>query len=300
MHPNDIFYFYNTSVGDLTRYIDKFAVNGLQPVEGCIVNCFGVKIRKHFFPDILGKMPDSVEGKPIPCNWHADIAEIGSVLRAVDLANETFTMIELGCGWGTWLNIAGKVAKDRSLKVRLYGVEGDAGHVQFAQQAMVDNGFEPSEFTILNGVASALPGFALFPQQDRPGKSWGEEPIFNAGLKQANEAAAHGFKAIPQIQLAQIAGYGVRIDLLHMDIQGGEWELVCHSLDYLATNVAMLFIGTHSRVIEGRLVDCLSASCWRLEVERPAILKLGAGEIITTVDGCQLWRNPFFIPDGEA
>lgn len=300
MQPNDIFYFYKTSVGDLTRYINKFAINGLQPVEEYIVNCFGVKIRKRFFPNILGKMPDCVEGKPIPSNWHTDIAETGAVLRAVDLANDTFTMIELGCGWGTWLNIAGKVAKDRSLKVRLYGVEGDAGHVQFAEQARVDNGFQPNEFTIINGVASALPGFALFPQQDRPGVTWGEEPIFNADQKQATAAAANGFRAIPQIQLAQIAGYGVRIDLLHMDIQGGEWELVCYSLDYLAANVAMMFIGTHSRVIEGRLIDCLSTRGWRLEVERPAILNLRSGGINTAVDGCQLWRNPLFISDREA
>jgi hypothetical protein len=40
-----------------------------------------------------------VEGIPIPANWHADIAEWAAALRAVELAEETFTVVELGCGW---------------------------------------------------------------------------------------------------------------------------------------------------------------------------------------------------------
>ncbi len=99
------------------------------------------------------------------------------------------------------------------------------------------------------------------------------------------------------IPLADLAAEHPRIDLLHIDIQGGEADLVEGCLGTLGDKIAYLVIGTHSRPIEGRLFDALLRTGWRLEIERPAILSVVGGTPSVTVDGVQGWRNPALLPE---
>jgi len=98
------------------------------------------------------------------------------------------------------------------------------------------------------------------------------------------------------ISLAEVAAQHTRIDLLHIDIQGGEADLVAACLPLLGQKIAYLLIGTHSRAIEGRLFDVLLGAGWRLEIERPCQLQLKEGVPFTHVDGIQGWRNPALLP----
>ncbi|MDK9718738.1 MAG: hypothetical protein OEL57_12660 [Trichlorobacter sp.] len=300
MNSQDRFYFYHSSIGDLTKRIHKYCEQNILPTPGYITNAFGVKINPNFFPHILsGK--EGIEEVPIPANWHADIAEFGSVFRAVDLAKEHFTIIELGCGWGCWLNNAGIVAKRKGLSVSLVGIEGDLGHIVFAKEALCTNGFEETEFKLYHGVASAHAGTALFPIQSQSGVSWGLEPLFNATDEETDNLVKSGsYSCLPQITLQSALPQRInKIDLLHIDIQGGEIELIPESIDFLNEHVATMFIGTHSRQIEGELIDLLINAGWRLEVERPAVLSIGK-TVSTLVDGVQFWRNPNLISDKDA
>jgi len=299
MKHEDRFYFYNSSIGDLRRLIEKYQLSDQIDTVGFITNAFGVKIRPKFFPYILQDRL-GVEPPPIPANWHADIAEFGSALRAVDLAEKDFSIIELGCGWGCWLNITGVVAKRKGLKVNLIGVEGDKGHLEFALESLEDNNFDKSEYTIHRGIASSRSGTALFPIQTEAGESWGLEPVFDASSKLTEKFLSDGsYEVLNQISLDDVAGNRSRIDLLHIDIQGGEIPLLPDSIDFLNKKVAMILIGTHSRPIEGKLFDLFSVKGWVLEVERPAELSIGK-KIETIVDGVQLWRNPHLISDAKA
>ena len=65
---------------------------------------------------ILDGRAGEVEDMPIPANWHADIAEWAAALRAVELARGTFSMAELGCGWGCWMNNTGVAARAAGLR----------------------------------------------------------------------------------------------------------------------------------------------------------------------------------------
>jgi len=87
--------------------------------------------------------------------------------------------------------------------------------------------------------------------------------------------------------------------LLHIDIQGGEADLVHNSLDLINNHVRYMFIGTHSREIEGRLFADLIPAGWYLEIERPAILNLEHGPKVV-IDGVQGWRNRRLLPDAVA
>lgn len=289
-------FYYNASF-DPHEIIRRHAVPDLRSRPEYLTNFLGVLINPDHFGPLLTACRGLVEEVPIPTNWHADMAEWGAALRAVDLARTSFTMIELGCGWGCWMNNTGVAARNAGLDVHLIGVEGDEGHISFAHEAVAANGFLPFEVRIHHGVAAANAGTALFPRQARSGVSWGSEPIFGATDRQRAEAlemASHD--VLTMIPLSELVRDHQRIDLLHVDIQGGEADLVADALDLLGAKVAYLLVGTHSRQIEGRLFSTLLDAGWCLEIERPAMLTVRPCSVSTAIDGVQGWRNPRLIP----
>jgi hypothetical protein len=138
----------------------------------------------------------------------------------------------------------------------------------------------------------------LFPNQKVAGEEWGLEPTFGADAEQVKRAVAAGtHDAVRMVPLREVIGDNERLDLLHIDIQGGEADLVAQTRQLLTERVAYLVIGTHSREIEGRLFGTFASDTWRLEIERPAILALNADKPSTLVDGVQGWRNLWLLPD---
>ena len=285
--------FHYHAIFDLTEVINRHAVENLEPDPAVFTNYLGVKIAPHFFPALMPVRAGQIDDIPIPANWHADMAEWGAALRAVELAGSVFTVVELGCGWGCWINNTGLAARRLGKAVKLVGVEADAGHLDFAREACALNGFEPEQVTLVQGVAGARNGVALFPK-GTAGENWGREPIFDADETFRAKAVAEGhYEELPVIALDQLVKPDHhRIDLLHLDIQGGEADLVRSCRSLLDEIVAYVVVGTHSREIEGRLFSDFLAAGWHLEVERPAILSLEQGKPVVTIDGVQAWRNP--------
>jgi hypothetical protein len=109
-------------------------------------------------------------------------------------------------------------------------------------------------------------------------------------LEAAIEARSHD--VLPMIALGDLAGDEGRIDLLHIDIQGGEGDFIDGCLPVMNEKVAYVMIGTHSRQLEGRIFDAMISQGWVLEIERPAILRIENGQPYVSVDGVQGWRNP--------
>ncbi|WP_237216392.1 class I SAM-dependent methyltransferase [Falsiroseomonas oryziterrae] len=282
---------------DPIEVIRRHALPDPSPMPGQFTNFLGVRMAPRFLAGLLDGKEGQVEGLPIPANWHADVAEWGAALRAVDLARGSFAVAELGCGWGCWLNNTGVAARRAGLAVTLLGVEGDDGHVAFALEAATTNGFTPEQITIRRGIAAAQSGVALFPRQGRAGAHWGLEPVFGATeAERARAIAAGSHDELPMVSLDELLAPVARLDLLHVDIQGGEADLVDGCLDLLYEKVAYVVIGTHSRQIEGRLMSSLLAAGWRLEIERPAILVMTVDGPLVRVDGVQGWRNPALLP----
>ncbi|KQV83974.1 FkbM family methyltransferase [Rhizobium sp. Root1220] len=285
-------FFNYVSSFDAIEVMQRHAAKSLTPSPDHLTNFLGVKISPDFFPGILDGRAGQIEEIPIPANWHADIAEWAAALRAVDLSQEKFRIIELGCGWGCWLNNTGVAARNSGRDVELIGVEGDAGHVEFAHRAMADNGFSNTEYRIIHGIAAPADGRALFPAVERAGATWGSEPLLNATEAQRTEAAATGgYIDLPSFALSSIA-HGRPVDLLHIDIQGGEADFVQSTLVDLNSLVRYILVGTHSREIEGRLMAILRNAGWQLEMDRAAIITILDGRPQISVDGVQAWRNP--------
>ena len=264
---------------------------GSAAVPGHVVNFLGVKMNARFMP-VPEHFAGTVMGVPIPSNFHADMSEWGAALRAVDLARGSFTVLELGCGWGCWMINTATAARHRGLTVHALGVEADAAHLGFAREALATNGFTASESTLMEGVVAARAGTALFPKPDRHGRDYGSEPLFGLEGAELERAQRSGeYDRVPVIALEDAMRGHQRIDLLHIDIQGGEADLVRDTLPLLRAKVAYMVIGTHSRPIEGKLFETLGGGAFKLEVERPAILDLRDTGPLTLVDGVQGWRN---------
>jgi hypothetical protein len=289
------FFAYFTSF-DALECMRRHEVHDRKPTEGFQTNWLGVLVDPKIFP-FLADQGGKLDPFPLPANWHADIAEWASALRAVELARpNSFNMIELGCGWGCWMNNTGVAAKRTGRKVHVVGIEGDEGHIGFAREALARNGFSRDEYTLHRGIAAATGGTALFPRQEHAGHDWGLEPIFGATPEQQDQAVASGsHDLLPMVSLESAIGVLDRIDLLHIDIQGGEANLIESCLPILNEKVAYVLIGTHSKHIEGRLYDILTSAGWTIEMERPAFYVVDSGKPQLSVDGVQAWRNPRFI-----
>ncbi|WP_342617366.1 class I SAM-dependent methyltransferase [Rhodoferax sp. GW822-FHT02A01] len=299
LNSSDQFYFYQSSIGRLEKLVMKYVLTDITPTPGFVTNAFGVKVNPKHLPLVVGDR-EGVEAPPIPANWHADLAEFGAALRALDLARKKFTVVELGCGWGCWLNITGVVARQKGLDVTLIGVEGDPGHVQFAHEALTENGFNSGDYVVHHGIASWQEGHALFPIQEHSGVSWGLEARFNVSDDELVGLLETGkYMHLRQIPLSSLLPQDCdHIDLVHVDIQGAEIPLIPASMEFLNEKVAMVLIGTHSKQIEAALFDSFLSFGWVLEVERPAVLSVGR-KLHTKVDGVQLWRNPRLLHDSN-
>jgi len=291
-------FFHYHALFDAQETVRRHEAVGRQPTAGMLTNYLGVVIDPKFFPSILDNLAGQVEPVPIPANWHADIAEWAAALRAVELAGETFTAIELGCGWACWLNNTGVAARAMGKRQMLIGVEGDEGHIKFARESTQANGFTPGQVQLYRGIAAGSTGVALFPRQVASGQLWDLQPVFGASAAQQAEAERLGTHDIlPMISLSDIVRDLARVDLLHIDIQGGEAALIESCIGPINEKVSYLLVGTHSREIEGQLFDRMLAEGWELEIERPAILRLEAGKTpFVTVDGVQGWRNKRLSP----
>jgi FkbM family methyltransferase len=289
------FLHFNASI-EVAKIIQSHANAARVPVPEHFVNFLGVAIPTKVY-SLLKDKGGQLDPIPIPANFHADMAEWAASLRSVDLAKGRFVMLELGCGWGCWMNNTGAAAKARGLVRQLIGIEADEKHLNFARETLAANGISKDEYVLLEGIAASRPGHALFPT-GKSGDNWGKRPLFDVSESESESRIASGeYERVRMVSLRDAMGDNSKIDLVHMDIQGGEAMLVEECIDLLTDRVRYLVIGTHSRSIEGQLIDTLIGAQWELEVERPAIFRIVEGKPKTDVDGVQGWRNPRFDHD---
>jgi FkbM family methyltransferase len=292
--PQSPFWHY-LSAFDAIGTIKKYAGKHVRPSAGFATNFLGVRTRPAFYPKILTERTGTVDLPPIPANWHADIAEWASCLRSVDLAGDRFVMLELGCGWGCWMNNLGVAAKSVGKRVRLFGMDADQASLQSARLAFSDNAITEDEFTLVHGIAGKSGSVTLFPRVGAA-EGGGGEAIFNPTSEQLRAALDSGdYVSIPVIDIDTLTRNEERLDFVHVDVQGAELDLLTEQFDVLSKKVRYVFVGTHSKQIEGGLFELFTTrGHWKLEVERPAVFGLNDGRPVVQIDGAQAWRNSAF------
>ncbi len=274
------------------------------------------------FPQYSGM----VEGYPVPCNFHANAIEWAGVLRSVAEAGERFVAMELGAGWGPWLITGGFAARRKGIRdIRLVGVEGSAKHLRFMHEHFRINGFNPEEHTLLHGAAGTYDGVARFPVIEDDKDNWGAEAAYQTKLstpppqrsggwkrwlrpavhalrrakarllgKPSPHSEAAAMEKLPCYSLATLVKPFERVDLIHVDIQGAEYDVIACARLALRQKVRRMVIGTHGRFIEERLINELSSQGWALESEEACAFDEHEGIVHMARDGCQVWRNRRF------
>jgi FkbM family methyltransferase len=295
-----------TASFDAIATIKKFACEDLPSKDRFITDYVGSLTDSHFFSHLATEQA-VVEALPIPGNFHADQAEWAACMRAVELASDSFNAIELGAGWAPWLVSCSLAAKrSKGAKVRCLAVEADEEHVGYCDSHFRNNGFADSEWRTIHAAVAPFSGTAAFPDSSDPSADWGMQPVFMRDQQEADRiATAEGFtdyrgfrfdrmKFLRAISVAEALSDFDHVDLLHVDIQGGEADAIDAAIDSMSRKVRYLVIGTHSREIEGRLISVLSQSGWNLEIEKPCQFDIG-DRLLIRIDGVQGWRNAALV-----
>jgi hypothetical protein len=262
-----------------------------------------------FFKDFLGSrtaigyvhttadMSGVVERLPIPSSIHSEAIEWVGAIRAVDQAADKFIAIELGAGWGPWLVSSAVAARDKGIEdIRLIAVEANFGKVEFMKQHFRDNGFDPDDHRILHGIVGPRDGFAYFPEINSH-TDWGGEAVF-VDSPQGVELNLFSprwrnvkYNKLTSYSMERIVG-NMTIDFCHFDIQGSEFVVLSAAREIVKARIRRLIIGTHSRMIEAKLLELLASDGWILENEKPCKFILADGRLDATLDGTQIWFNP--------
>jgi FkbM family methyltransferase len=273
-------------------------------VDGFIVDKLGVKTRGSSLWDTVQHLVGTVIPLPIPEDYHAGAIEWIGLLKSVRSARGRFVAMELGAGWGPWV-VAGAIAARHAgiSESSLLAVEGDPGHFGFLRQHFIDNGLNPDQRQLFQAAVGARRGRALWPRIDSR-NDWGSRLIpanqkngkEHGGVSSDPGREAAGVMDIEVLSISDLLTKQARWDLVHMDVQGDEAAICEAGLDLLTKRVHWIVVGTHSRIIEGKLISMFLRDGWQLENEKPArvVFRPNAPtqEALTDHDGAQVWRNP--------
>jgi FkbM family methyltransferase len=252
----------------------------------------------------LDQISGAVEGYPIPANFHGDVLEWVGTLRSVLEARDSFTMLELGAGWGPWCAIAHAAARQLGITtVRTTGVEGDAGHVAHMRENFAVNGLTAEEGRIICGVVGANDGDALFPKAIDASSVYGGAAAYEgeSGGRQFFDlfVTGHGAEVdhverMPCFSLKTLMAEAEYVDLIHCDVQGEEARLLSSAITDVSAKVGRIVVGTHSFAIDRQLLMLLPANGWELEGIDICEMREDGQLPVTLRDGTQVWRNQRF------
>lgn len=292
------------SAEDVIRSFPRYQGPNL---PGFVVDFLGTRTRTACIT-ALANWSGVVEGYPIPQNFHATALEWAGVLRAVCAAGTELVAIELGAGWAPWLVAVVRAGELRDIhRFHLVGVEGSSRHCETMHSHFADNGIDPATHRLLHGVVGPEDGVAEFPVLLDPAGDWGAEASFaqktgSAGRSPGSYCAwmlARAFGApireatelVPSFSLTTLLRPFDKVDLVHVDIQGAEYEVIASAHAALRAKVRWLVIATHSRAIERKLRGELTSRSWLLVAEEWCQYQRRRWRNHLTMDGCQVWRN---------
>lgn len=283
-----------------------FHVHGLEPTPGFITDFLGTRIRTTCVHSASRHLDGTVLGVPVPADFHSEAAEWVGLLKAVLSCKGSFRAMELGAGWGPWIVAGAVAARTRGINdVFLCGVEADPDRYEMMRQHLRDNDIDPSRHALLLGAVGAAPGRARWPKGYNPTDDMGTRPLRPEGerCRQGSEGVSdyrgfvfNEYMDVEVFALSDLVARQPVWDFVHIDVQGWEGEICAAGVGALNERVRWSVIGTHSRKLDGDLVDLFCRNGWVLENEKPsrfAYVPGGASlEAMTTTDGVQVWRNP--------
>lgn len=273
------------------------------------IDAIGIRVDPSYCPWIADRIGTQAPLQLLPTDGYlADGIEYAALALALEWAagKPSFVVGEIGAGWGPWITAAAVLARRRGFTtINMTALEADNERFEAMRRHLAINDLVPTDAPrrgSLEGLDWRLHCAAA---------DWCDRPLYwpsTGGLSDAGMAAGYSpgetadyrgvatqYQAIDGIDLATAFDHVDTLDFLHLDIQGGEGDLLLNSLPFLNQKVSAFFAGTHNRKIEGDLIHTLRNSGWILIREKPCQFYTTANTPTLTgqtyVDGGQLWRR---------
>ena len=214
------------------------------------------------------------------------------MLETVIAATGSFTMIELGAGYGRWLARSALAVKryHGDLPIKLIGVEAEPTHFQWLRVHLRDNGIDPDEHELVEAAVDAEEGEVLF-YVGNPGKWYGQ------AIAESTNAASESIKKVRAVSLSGILRRHDSVDLVDLDVQGAELIVLKGAIAALNEKVKRVHIGTHNQDIElGRRTLFREHGWHKLNDYTCQSTELTPWGQISFGDGVQTWMNPRLSP----
>jgi FkbM family methyltransferase len=283
------------------------------------VDFLGTQTSHEFISGLHGGEPcrqsGTVEGFPYP-PVDEEYFEWTDLLESVVAASGSYTIIDLGAGYGRWAVRAAFAARQYNPKLRCHVIAVEAEPTVFGwmKKHFRHNGIKPRWHTLLHAAVADQSGEVEFciggPRggpYDRPVNAW-----YGQFLTKGNPAFGEsrpdgrycGFKVllhksgwrsirIPGVSLGSLLEKLQRVDLIDLDIEGQELASLTSAAAELDAKVKRLHIGTHSTEIEAGLRQLLAAHGWQCHADYPlcSTSETPWGPV-SFENGVQSWVNP--------
>jgi FkbM family methyltransferase len=246
--------------------------------------------------------PESVSIPP-PTQVGSEYFEWVDLFEAVIGAGESFTMVELGAGYGRWTVECYQALRiyhgDALPRHHFVAVEPEPTHFAWLKRHVARNGLS-SRATLIEAAVAAADGREDF--YVGIASEWYGQTLTRLPGRPPPGAAV---KEVSTVSLASILSDLEAVDLMTVDIQGAEVEVLSSAVDSLAI-VNRLSIGTHSPEAEAELRELFEGLGWqkvhdftRGQNDTPW------GEMEFHDDGLQTWipdatARPFDMSGGDA
>ncbi|MDP2269812.1 MAG: FkbM family methyltransferase [Archangium sp.] len=276
----------------------RFEASGL---EGHITDYFGVRTPVEYVPWARASAGQVQTEAPLPDDGvRAEAIEYFALLDTLENSRGSeFSMIELGASYGPWTCLGGVLAaRAGKKKVSLRAVEAASFFMKHIPAYFALNGLKGGrktkfELKAIHGAVGIKPGTMHFPKVTSATENGGQALYENATSDYVGRTVEH--EPVDVKTLDDVFEGLPTIDLLHCDIQGSEDEVLTFGAALLTQRVRRMFIGTHSRIIEGKLIECFHRHGWSLKRERPTHFEHRLDTLSTTGmtlrDGGQYWVN---------
>ncbi len=274
-----------------------------QAQENIVIDYTGCKISPDHFPSIA-PLCGKVLQVPIPNDTilhHAlEYVGLGLALHLAKIeapATERFVMAEIGAGNGIWSSRTALCARAAGYKkVKVVCVEADRAKFNSIKEHFELNGLwdhEDVEVRRVNDPITSDGRDVYFPRQEFAA-DYGV--AFSDGQDQPEyRGLALEMEQRKSMSLGELLSADEAFDFVNIDIQGAELDVVTNSVSVLAEKVRVMVIGTHSRFIEGSLLEVLLSNGFALYAETPCIFRYGGSLTSlcgrTLHDGEQIWVN---------
>lgn len=262
-----------------------------------ITDFMGIRTNASLHPQAISLHGTVITDLPIPDDsLRAETIEYYALLASLEAAApDRFSFVEVGASYAPWTCAAAVLAK-RSGRTNWQVVAVEAARFLFdlIPGHLAENGIAANDpnVRLINGAVASERGVLKFPKVSSPDDNGGQIG------DEKNEADYLGrtveYDDVQAYPLGDVLPPGL-VDLLHVDVQGFEHIILSAAIDVLDARVKAVFVGTHSRKIEGELIELFHGRGWRIVRERPTKYAYNAlrpdAVAWTTRDGGQYWIN---------